>query len=63
LDQKVKILERSRDLLQPMAGTPAERMALSNAQAFLGIVTYRMGEYPAGRRLLEDLRGRLVSGS
>src|SRR4029079_17525093 len=48
------LLERSRDLLQPMAGTPAERMALSNAQAFLGIVTYRMGAYPAGRRLLEE---------
>jgi predicted ATPase len=48
------LLERSRDLLEPMAGTPPERAALSNTLAFLGIIIYRMGEYPEGRRLLEE---------
>jgi predicted ATPase/transcriptional regulator with XRE-family HTH domain len=48
------LLERSLELLQPMAGTLPERAAHSNALAFLGIITYRMGEYPEGRRLLEQ---------
>jgi predicted ATPase/transcriptional regulator with XRE-family HTH domain len=48
------LLERSLELLQPLASTPPERAAHSNALAFLGIITYRMGEYPKGRGLLEE---------
>jgi tetratricopeptide (TPR) repeat protein len=48
------LLERSLELLQPMASTLPERAAHSNALAFLGIITYRMGEYPKGRSLLEE---------
>jgi hypothetical protein len=28
--------------------------ALANTTTFLGMVTYKMGDYPAGRRLVED---------
>jgi predicted ATPase/transcriptional regulator with XRE-family HTH domain len=48
------LLERSLELLQPMASAQIEREARSNTLAFLGIITYRMGEYPKGRSLLEE---------
>jgi tetratricopeptide (TPR) repeat protein len=48
------LLQRSHDLLQPMAGSLPGRAALANASAFLGMVTYTMGDYPAGHRLLEE---------
>jgi predicted ATPase/transcriptional regulator with XRE-family HTH domain len=48
------LLQRSHDLLQPMAGSLPGRAALANASAFLGMVTYTMGDYPSGRRLLEE---------
>jgi predicted ATPase/transcriptional regulator with XRE-family HTH domain len=48
------LLQRSRTLLEPMAGSSPGRAALANASAFLGMVTYTMGDYPGGRRLLEE---------
>ena len=48
------LLQRSRALLQPMAGSLPGRAALANASAFLGMITYTMGDYPAGHRLLEE---------
>jgi predicted ATPase/transcriptional regulator with XRE-family HTH domain len=48
------LLERSLELLQPIADSLPRRAARSNALAFLGIITYRMGDYPQGRRLLEE---------
>jgi predicted ATPase/DNA-binding XRE family transcriptional regulator len=49
-----ELLQRSRTLLQPMAGSLPGRAALANASAFLGMVTYTMGDYGAGHRLLEE---------
>jgi len=48
------LLQRSRALLQPMAGSLPGRAALANTNAFLGMVTYTMGDYPTGHRLLEE---------
>jgi tetratricopeptide (TPR) repeat protein len=48
------LLERSLELLEPIADGLPERTARSNALAFLGIITYKMGEYPDGRRLLGE---------
>jgi predicted ATPase/DNA-binding XRE family transcriptional regulator len=49
-----ELLQRSMGLLGQLAGdgSPEARAALSTSAAFLGIVTYRMGEYAEGRRLL-----------
>ncbi|MBC8078547.1 MAG: tetratricopeptide repeat protein, partial [Chloroflexales bacterium] len=48
------LLQRSHALLQPLASSPPGRAALANASAFLGMVTYGMGDYQAGHRLLEE---------
>jgi tetratricopeptide (TPR) repeat protein len=48
------LLQRSRALLQSMAGSLPGRAALANASAFLGMVTYTMGDYGAGLGLLEE---------
>jgi predicted ATPase/Tfp pilus assembly protein PilF len=49
-----ELLQRSRALLKPMAGSMPGRAALANASAFLGMVTYTMGDYPGGHHLLEE---------
>jgi tetratricopeptide (TPR) repeat protein len=48
------LLQRSRALLQPLVSSQPGRAALANASAFLGMVTYTMGDYSAGHRLLEE---------
>ena len=48
------LLQRSRALLQPLASSLPGRAALANTNAFLGMVTYTMGDYGAGQRLLEE---------
>ena len=59
--QARELLQRSLSLLQtladdhwPDAPRGAIEFALSNAAAFLGMVTYMMGDYAEGRRLLQN---------